>query len=37
MLVYLACSEPSSRRWGSNLRPADYEKHGPALRARYLH
>ena len=23
--------------WGSNPRPADYEKHGPALRARYLH
>jgi hypothetical protein len=22
---------------GSNPRPADYEKHGPALRARYLH
>jgi hypothetical protein len=23
--------------WGSNQRPADYEKHSPALRARYLH
>jgi len=23
--------------WGSNPRPADYEKHGPALRAHYLH
>ena len=23
--------------WGSNPRPADYEKHGPALRVRYLH
>jgi len=23
--------------WGSNPRPADYEKHGPALRMRYLH
>ena len=23
--------------WGSNPRPADYEKHGPALRTRYLH
>jgi hypothetical protein len=23
--------------WGSNPRPADYEKYGPALRVRYLH
>ena len=23
--------------WGSNPRPADYEKPGPALRVRYLH
>ena len=23
--------------WGSNPRPADYEKHGPALQVRYLH
>jgi hypothetical protein len=23
--------------WGSNPRPADYEKPGPALRTRYLH
>ena len=23
--------------WGSNPRPADYEKHGPTLRMRYLH
>jgi len=23
--------------WGSNPRPADYEKHGPALRVRCLH
>jgi hypothetical protein len=23
--------------WGSNPRPADYEKHGPAFRVRYLH
>jgi hypothetical protein len=23
--------------WGSNSRPADYEKYGPALWARYLH
>ena len=23
--------------WGSNPRPADYEKHGPELRVRYLH
>jgi hypothetical protein len=23
--------------WGSNPRPADYEKYGPALRTRYLH
>jgi hypothetical protein len=23
--------------WGSNPRPADYEKYGPALRAHYLH
>jgi hypothetical protein len=30
----------TNRRWGgrgSNPRPADYEKPGPALRARYLH
>ena len=23
--------------WGSNPRPADYEKRGPTLRVRYLH
>jgi hypothetical protein len=23
--------------WGSNPRPADYEKHGPVHRAHYLH
>jgi hypothetical protein len=24
-------------RWGSNPRPADYEKYGPSPRVRYLH
>jgi hypothetical protein len=29
--------EPWWGGWGSNPQPADYEKHGPTLRVRWLH